>query len=106
MKEINRKAEFLDYLRQHKYVLVDFHATWCGYCKAIAPHIIRISAEHPEVEFIKVDVDKADAIASKFRVNAMPTFLYFKDGEWQKSLTVVGESLEKIKKSLHTLTAE
>lgn len=53
--------------------LVDFHATWCGPCKAIAPYVVS-QCQAKGVNLIKVDVDKNGAIAQKYSIQAMPTF--------------------------------
>jgi len=61
-------------------VLVDFHAVWCGPCKAIAPRYTQLASQNPHVRFLRVDVDKQKAIASKYQITAMPTFLAIKSG--------------------------
>jgi len=56
-----------------KVALVDFHATWCGPCKAIAPYVVEQS-EKNGITLIKVDVDQAPDVASAYGIQAMPTF--------------------------------
>ncbi|KAJ7044163.1 thioredoxin-like protein [Mycena alexandri] len=67
-----------------KTVVVDFHAEWCGPCKAIAPKYTQLAAQNPHVQFLRVDVDEHNRIAATFQVAAMPTFFAI------KSNTVVG----------------
>ncbi|KAJ7188625.1 thioredoxin-domain-containing protein [Mycena filopes] len=61
-------------------VLVDFHATWCQPCKVIAPRYSQLAVDNSHVRFLRVDVDKQKAIATKYKVTAMPTFLAIKAG--------------------------
>jgi thioredoxin 1 len=65
--------EFNALLSKADRSLVDFHATWCGPCKAIAPYVVEQSAKQG-VNLIKVDVDKNAEIAQKYGISAMPTF--------------------------------
>ncbi|KTW31432.1 thioredoxin [Pneumocystis carinii B80] len=63
-------------------VVVEFYATWCGPCKAIAPVFITLS-EHPkfsDIIFIKVDVDHLRSVASKAKISSMPTFVVYMNG--------------------------
>ncbi|KAJ6558415.1 thioredoxin-domain-containing protein [Mycena vulgaris] len=62
-------------------VLVDFHAQWCQPCKAIAPRFSMLASQNPHVRFLRVDVDQQKAIATKYQVTAMPTFLAIKAGK-------------------------
>lgn len=62
-------------------VVVDFHATWCGPCKAIAPQIEKLSETHENIKFYKVDVDEVGEVAAENGISAMPTFLFFNGGE-------------------------
>lgn len=62
-------------------VLVDFHATWCGPCKAMAPAIESIGTEvKGKARVLKIDVDKNQAVAAKYQIQAVPTLLIFKNG--------------------------
>lgn len=64
-----------------KLVIVDFHATWCGPCKMIAPKLQAMSQEMTNVVFLKVDVDEVDEVAVKYQISCMPTFVFFKNKE-------------------------
>jgi len=61
-----------------KLVVVDFHAVWCGPCKAIAPKIEELEKSRTDVVFLKVDVDDCEDVAMAHKVSCMPTFLFFK----------------------------
>ncbi|KAK0202814.1 thioredoxin-domain-containing protein [Desarmillaria ectypa] len=65
-------------------VFVDFHAVWCGPCKAlmqIAPFFAQFVQKNPQAIFVRVDVDAQKTISSKYRISAMPTFIVIKAGK-------------------------
>ncbi|XP_071731511.1 thioredoxin H1-like [Rutidosis leptorrhynchoides] len=64
-----------------KLVVVDFTASWCGPCRVIAPILADFAKKMPHVTFLKVDVDELEKVAQDYKVEAMPTFLFIKDGE-------------------------
>lgn len=67
---------------QKPLVLVDFYASWCGPCKVLSPVLEKMSKSprYANVVFLKVDVDKLDAITDKYHVTAMPTIVLFSHG--------------------------
>ncbi|THH11922.1 hypothetical protein EW145_g363 [Phellinidium pouzarii] len=62
-----------------KLTVIDFHATWCGPCKTIAPTYEDLARRYTNVNFLKCDVDEAQEVAQRYRVTAMPTFVFLKN---------------------------
>ena len=63
-------------------VFVDFWAEWCGPCRMIGPIIDELSSEYEgKINFVKVNVDEANVIASKYNVFSIPTLIIFKNGK-------------------------
>jgi thioredoxin 1 len=63
-------------------VLVDFTATWCGPCKALAPIVEKLADEYEgKVKVGKLDVDEAKATAQKYGVTSVPRVLVFRGGQ-------------------------
>lgn len=68
-------ATFAATINTGKPVLIDFHATWCGPCRQIAPHIDAIANDHPEYTIVKVNIDEAPATAQSYGVMSVPTLV-------------------------------
>ncbi len=60
--------------------VVDFFATWCGPCRMLSPILEEVESEHPEVRFVKVDIDESPELAGKYDVASVPTLMKFVDG--------------------------
>lgn len=66
-------------------VLVDFHATWCGPCRSLAPSLDALAEETGDhLTVIKVDIDQAPAAASAFGVRSVPTLMLLNRGRVQE----------------------
>ena len=64
-----------------KVAFVDFWAVWCGPCKTMEPIVERLATKlGGAVSFGKLNVDEHPAIATKYEVQSIPTFMLFKNG--------------------------
>ena len=63
-------------------VVVDFWAEWCGPCKMIAPMLDELAGEYAgKVKIGKVNTDQSQQLAVQYRINSIPTLLFFKAGQ-------------------------
>ena len=62
-------------------VLLDFYASWCGPCQAIAPTLEALAEKHSDhYRFFKVDVDAERSLAKRFDIMSIPTLVLLKGG--------------------------
>jgi protein disulfide-isomerase/protein disulfide-isomerase A1 len=99
------KQNFTQHLKDHKQILVEFYAPWCGHCKKLTPEYEKAAVElKGKVALAKVDATEEKEISSKYNVKGFPTLVWFEDEkdteydggrtadtivEWVKSMTGV-----------------
>ena len=83
MKEVNGTEQWQnEVINSDKPVFVDFWAEWCGPCRMVSPTVEELSKEYDgKVNFVKVNVDSNNELASKYNVISIPTLAIFRDGQ-------------------------
>jgi thioredoxin 1 len=91
-------SSFDSIITSEKPVLIDFFATWCGPCQALAPILKQVKESLGDrITILKIDVDKNQQMAAKYQVRGVPTMILFQAGKqlWRKSGVVSKEEIIK-----------
>ncbi len=81
-KVSDTKTWEIDVMNSKVPVFVDFWAEWCGPCRMVSPVVEELSNDYDgKVKFVKVNVDEANELASKYNIFSIPTLAIFKNGQ-------------------------
>ena len=83
-------------LQEHKNVVVQYSAGWCGNCRLMKPKFKRLSSENEETTFIIVDAEKQPESRKLASVKNLPTFAAFKNGALLNQVQTTKEDQLKI----------
>ena len=73
------KENFEQVVTGNSTVIVDYWAPWCGPCRGFAPVFEKVSEQHPDVVFAKVNTDEEQEIAAHFKIRSIPTLMVFRE---------------------------
>lgn len=79
---MSNQGSFTSLINSKIPVLIDFHATWCGPCKTLAPVLDQVKLNLGDsVKIIKIDIDKNRSLAEKLNISGVPTLMVYRDGK-------------------------
>ncbi len=110
------QESFESTVADNAFVVVDFWAPWCGPCRTFAPVFEKVSEDHPDIVFAKVNTEDEQQIAAHFQIRSIPTLMIFRDqviifsqpgalpeGSFRELLTKAGElDMDKVRADIAT----
>ena len=93
--------KFNELMQSTKPVLVDFYAEWCGPCQIMKPRILDVAERiGDDAKVIQIDIDKEKELATRFRIQSVPTLIIFKTGkqQWRQSGVISAHALIQLLK--------
>jgi thioredoxin 1 len=85
-------------------VLLEFGASWCPHCQALAPELRHLLEAHPEVRHIWVEDGKGRPLGRSFRVKLWPTLVFMRDGRILRQVS--RPDLAEVREGLAELAGE
>lgn len=70
---------FEETVLNNDFVIVDYWAPWCGPCRSFAPTFEKVSEEHQDIVFAKVNTEEEQGIAAHFQIRSIPTLMIFRE---------------------------
>lgn len=96
---MSKKSSFEKLVGSEMPVFIDFHAEWCGPCKAMNPIVKELAQEWKgKVKVIKIDIDRNQSLSQKLAIRGVPTFALYQNGKqlWRQSGMMTKVALDKV----------
>lgn len=71
--------DFEDTITTNDIVVIDFWAPWCGPCRSFAPIFEKVSDNHTDIVFAKVNTEEEQELAGHFQIRSIPTLMIFRE---------------------------
>jgi len=93
--EIKNLTDFKEAMNSDRLIIIDFFALWCGPCMRAFPKIEALSIKYPNVDFFKIDFDTValKEACTLLKVESLPTFCFFKNGQYLTRLEGADETV-------------
>lgn len=82
LNHVHNLEEFQQLIRSSPNLLIDFYSDSCGPCRVLSRVLSEVATAHPEVTFVKINVDEHPRLADEFNVSVLPTVFYLRNGQW------------------------
>ena len=76
--ELN-SGNFEQTIKDNEFVVLDFWAPWCGPCRSFAPTYEKVSGDHDDIVFAKINTEEEQDIAGQFQIRSIPTLMIFRE---------------------------
>lgn len=74
------ESTFTETVTENPIVFLDFWAAWCGPCRAFAPVYEKVSEQHADIVFGKIDTEAEQGLAGAAGITSIPTLMAIRDG--------------------------
>ena len=70
---------FEETITENGIVIIDFWAPWCGPCRTFSPIFDKVSHNHTDIVFAKVNTEEEEELARHFQIRSIPTLMIFRE---------------------------